>query len=200
MEHPVGFIAKIYAVDESFIEPISIIGATAVCGRYRILCGATRFVNSSCRPNCSYVVGCYQGLNVIQLLTLEHISEGAELTVYYGENFLRDNVCPHADLHVKQTEILKSDANSYTPASSFTFKRKSVANFDFRSKRKKNGSYKTKAALEIDLRPISESEEDFDVSINGTREERVCNVSFVDQSDRDCVTHNALGGKINIRI
>ena len=63
-----------------------------------------------------------------------------------------------------------------------------MANFDFSSESKKNRSYKTKAALEIDISPISESEEDFDVSILGTREKQVCNVSFVAQADRDCVT------------
>ena len=155
LKHPVGLLAKIYDAEASFIESTSIIGATAVCGRDRILCGATRFVNSSCRPNCRYVVRNYKGHSVIKLLTVQSITSGSELTVNYGDQFFEGQCrCPHNDLHPKTIAICQ------TQASSFRLHRKCVAKFDFGLKLKKRCRTRDRYILGQDLRPVSESEDE----------------------------------------
>ena len=134
MKHPVGLVAKVYDRDKNLIETTSIIGATPVCGRDRILCGATRFVYSSCRPNCRYVVGEYKERSVIKLQTLQAIKSGSELTVNYGEQFFEGECrCSHEDL------LAKTYAVSQSQASLFRLKRKYVAKFDFVLEKRING-------------------------------------------------------------
>ena len=90
--------------DQQLIKPISIFQATEVCKKSRVMIGAVRFANHSCKPNCKYDIKEVNNRKRVKLRLVRDISPGEELTVFYGNSFFGENICdclcPYKESHL----------------------------------------------------------------------------------------------------
>ena len=108
-----GYINKIPTETMPLITDVSLFLKTEVCNSDRLMTGATRFANHSCRPNCSFEP--FQrsdGRWCIQLKKEETINYGDEITVSYGKQYFgrRNRLCKckNIDLHPSSEISLES--------------------------------------------------------------------------------------------
>ena len=80
----VGYIEKIPNDVVSNFAEISILQRTDICKFDRIMVGAPRFTNHSCRPNCKYAVFDDGKRKAIKLEFISEIIPGDEITVFYS--------------------------------------------------------------------------------------------------------------------
>ena len=96
-------LEKIKDCDESSIKAVSVFKPTSACSHSRIIVGAVRFANHSCRPNCEYQISEWKGQHFVNLAVIRDIMPGHEVTVFYGDSFFGDNnsecLCPFTALH-----------------------------------------------------------------------------------------------------
>ena len=106
----VGYIEKIPNDVVCNFAEISIFQKTDICKFDRIMVGATRFANHSCRPNCKYAVFDDGKRKAIKLEIISEIIPGDEITVFYSsEHFFGDGnhncQCPHTVLHSVASDV-----------------------------------------------------------------------------------------------
>ena len=100
----VGYVEKIPAALLGCFADTSLFERTDLCKFDRIMFGATRFANHSCRPNCKYTIFDTGKRKAIKLEILKQVNPGDEITVFYSsQKFFGEGnqncQCPHKDLH-----------------------------------------------------------------------------------------------------
>ena len=101
-----GYLEKLPDSSIDCFADISVFRKTDICKFDRIMVGATRFANHSCRPNCKNNIANVGRRKVIKLEMLMPINCGHKITVFYtSEDFFGNgNVncsCPHNDMHAQ---------------------------------------------------------------------------------------------------
>ena len=115
----VGYVEKIPAALVGCFADISLFEKTDLCKFDRIMVGATRFANHSCRPNCKYTIFDSGKRKAIKLEILKQVNPGDEITVFYSsQKFFGEGnqncQCPHKDLHAMVSAEALADSKRIT--------------------------------------------------------------------------------------
>ena len=106
--------------DMPLFEPISIFSGTEAFRQNRIMVGPVRFANHSYCPNAEYVAFSFKTFKSVKLKLLKKLSNGEEITVFYGSSFFGEGNwecnCPHSSMHCERPMIFSEKQRSLISA------------------------------------------------------------------------------------